>query len=52
MKKKKREMQEQVNHEMQKELEFLNANAKNIKDLIAPAGLDVSQLNHIEIVLS
>lgn len=29
---------------------ILDKNAKNIKDLIAPAGIDVSNINHIEIV--
>ena len=49
MKKKKKEMQAVEEMPVQKELEFLGANAKTIKDLIAPGGLDVSHLNHVEI---
>ena len=31
---------------------FLKKNASNIKDLIAPAGIDVSNINHVEIISS
>lgn len=50
--KSKKQVQQQVQivQNTQKEENFLSKNTKNIKDLISPAGIDASNINHIEIV--
>ncbi len=40
------------NIEQEKEVNFLIKNKKTVKDLIAPSGIDVSNLNHIAIMSS
>ena len=47
-KKKTKEIQEQVITDNKKELNLFKA--KNIKDIIAPSGIDASNLNHLEII--
>lgn len=50
--KSKKQVQQQVQivQNTQKEENFLSKNTKNIKDLISPAGIDASNVNHIEII--
>ena len=48
---KKKETIEDLTKEKQEE-SFLKKNANSIKDLIAPAGIDASHANHIEITAS
>ena len=55
MRKLKKEVQsEQINLEEQVEEKksFLEKNKRTLKDIIAPAGVDASKLNHIEIISS
>ena len=49
-KKKKKEAVEQIAKTEYKKEDFIKANAKDIKDLIAPAGINASHLNHLEII--
>ena len=51
---KKDVQKEQTNLEEQVEEKrsFLEKNKKTLKDIIAPAGVDASKLNHIEIISS
>ena len=55
MKKRKNKVEEQkqLSHiENLEEKSFLDKNKKNIKDLIAPAGVDATHINHLEITSS
>ncbi len=49
-KKKKQASQEQIATTEIKREDLLTKNASNLKDLIAPAGIDASYTNHIEII--
>ena len=49
-KKKKKEQIEPI--KQNKKEDFLSANASNLKDLIAPAGINAGNVNHMEIVSS
>ena len=49
-KKKKKEQIEPI--KQTKKEDFLSANASNLKDLIAPAGINAGNVNHLEIVSS
>ena len=51
-KKKKKEQKEQIAKTEYKKEDFIKNNTKNIKDLIAPAGINASNINHLEIVSS
>ncbi len=49
--KKKKKKEEQIEDiQVNKKEDFLSANASNLKDLIAPAGINASNVNHLEIV--
>ena len=58
MKFKKQNVQEQKEEidldeqQIEEKKSFLEKNKKTLKDLIAPAGIDASQLNHLEIITS
>lgn len=51
-KKKKKAQVEQIAKTEYKKEDFIKNNAKNIKDLIAPAGINAGNINHLEIVSS
>ena len=50
--KNKKEDVERIAKTEYKKQDFINKNAKKIKDLIAPAGINASNINHLEIVSS
>ncbi len=56
MKEKNKQLQNEEQIELEEKIEekksFLEKNKKTLKDLIAPAGIDASKLNHIEIISS
>ena len=52
MSKKKKLAAEQITKTEYKKEDFIKKNTKNIKDLIAPGGINASHLNHVEIVSS
>ena len=58
MKFKKQNVQEQKEEidldeqQIEEKKSFLEKNKKTLKDLIAPAGIDASKLNHLEIITS
>ena len=49
-KKKKKAQEEQIAKTEYKKEDFIKDNVKNIKDLIAPAGINAGNVNHLEIV--
>ena len=49
-KKKKKGQEEQIAKTEYKKEDFIKDNVKNIKDLIAPAGINAGNVNHLEIV--
>ena len=49
MGKDKRNKPEQIVNTEYRNESFISKNVKNIKDLIAPAGVDASHTNHLEI---
>ena len=51
-KRNKKNKPEQIVKQNYKGESFIDRNVKNIKDLIAPAGIDASHLNHLEITSS
>ena len=51
-KRNKKNKPEQIVKTEYKNESFIDRNKKNIKDLIAPAGIDASHLNHLEITSS
>ena len=52
MKKNKKSNQEQISTIERKTEEILSKNVSSLKDLIAPAGIDASKLDHMEIMES